>query len=543
MSQELLAEVRDLADRHCAGLLSDEETARLNELLRDNPLAQRAFLETTSVYARLQWEFGGTRAKEPQPAHLSFLAEQPPVPAPHVRAQATAAGRWWKGILAASLVAACAILGLVAAMRNWPAPVIAILQNSVDARWHDDFSPADDVLSAGRLRLDEGLAEIEFGRGAVAVLKAPVDIELVTVDQVVLHSGQVLVRVPRDGRAAGFRVDTPSSRLVDLGTEFGVEVQTGGGSLLQVYEGEVLAATKFGPNANATRRVLEGEALLLGENLHVTEFWPERFVRTLPGPDDPSGRGRQPYNKSRFDSVYVVPAPGQVQIDGDLSDWNLSRQFRAACEPPYAKNYYLEPAMMYDDQRLYLAAHVGDPYPLRSQIAPTEPSTRHGMGGAVSLRISTDRRAGWPLAAESAKARQGRPLRPEDLNDKLTFIVLWYYEPEQLPCIHVRHGMDLHDMRVNPPGYEGAFRRDADGAGYTLEYAIPWIFLHAEDDPPRAGDELAAMWLAHWSDAAGRNWQGQLIEVMQPHEPGWNFDRAATWGKAIYLPAANAANE
>ena len=95
--------------------------------------------------------------------------------------------------------------------------------------------------------------------------------------------------------------------------------------------------------------------------------------------------------------------------------------------------------------------------------------------------------------------------------------------------------MDLHGVQVNPTGYQGVYRKDADGRGYTLEYTIPWQLLHAAEDPPRAGDELAAMWLVHWSDPAGRNWQGQLIDVMKPNAPGWNFLRAATWGKAIYV--------
>jgi len=30
------------------------------------------------------------------------------------------------------------------------------------------------------------------------------------------------------------------------------------------------------------------------------------------------------------------------------------------------------------------------------------------------------------------------------------------------------------------------------------------------------------------------NWKGQLIECVNAGVPGWNFERAATWGKAIY---------
>ncbi len=147
---------------------------------------------------------------------------------------------------------------------------------------------------------------------------------------------------------------------------------------------------------------------------------------------------------------------------------------------------------------------------------------------AVAFGIATDQQAGWPLRAVAEVERQGRPSSLADLSDKLSFVVLWFCELEQKAGLHLRHAMDLHGLKVNPPSYQGAYRSDADGRGYTLEYAIAWHSLNAANDPPRAGDELAAMWLVHWSDLAGRKWQGQLIDVMQPNEPGWNFLRAAT---------------
>jgi hypothetical protein len=94
--------------------------------------------------------------------------------------------------------------------------------------------------------------------------------------------------------------------------------------------------------------------------------------------------------------------------------------------------------------------------------------------------------------------------------------------------------MDLHGRTVNPAGYRGAFRKDADDQGYTFEYFVPWEILHAAEDPPQGGDVLGAMCLAHWSDAHGQTWQGQLIDVANTDVRGWNFYNAATWGKAIY---------
>ena len=77
------------------------------------------------------------------------------------------------------------------------------------------------------------------------------------------------------------------------------------------------------------------------------------------------------------------------------------------------------------------------------------------------------------------------------------------------------------------------FRKDADGLGYTMEYAIDLTWLHV-DRPPRPGDVWPANLNVHWSDRDGRTCMGQLNEIAhlgkQPHK---TFD-ASTWGKLIF---------
>ena len=72
--------------------------------------------------------------------------------------------------------------------------------------------------------------------------------------------------------------------------------------------------------------------------------------------------------------------------------------------------------------------------------------------------------------------------------------------------------------------------------GYTLEYAVPWSLLGAAETPPRPGDTLAVSWTTHWSDAGGRLWRGQLVELRNSAEPVriHTWERAATWGRALY---------
>jgi hypothetical protein len=174
---------------------------------------------------------------------------------------------------------------------------------------------------------------------------------------------------------------------------------------------------------------------------------------------------------------------------------------------------------------------------MRNVIDPATDADRAWCGGAIQIRVSTDRASGWPLDAESAWQARGRhALRAGDVSSRIAHITLWYYKPLDKPSLHINYGMDLHGDVVNPTGFQGAFRRDADGRGYVAEYAIPWSLLGAGDDPPRSGDVLAASWNVHWSDESGRIWQGHLVEIANPKETGWTFARAATWGKAIYEP-------
>jgi hypothetical protein len=541
-----------LTQKYADGLATADEMTQLRTLLGDNPSSRRWFREYLELDAALERvaAFDGRLAPNGRRSPwrqrviagtVVALALSGAVAGAIAlsiawtahRAERPSDGPFNKALNAAS-TAARRLSEAASVASVATAATVAVVTRDMGAQWGPGAGPADDSFVPGTYDLREGTVEVKFRSGAKAVLVGPVRLDVHDDSHVSLNTGRARVTVPDGPDEGSFRVDTPTSRLADAGTEYGVEVQPTGCSLVQVYEGELSASAKVESQWQPEQPIGEGRALRFDDGMEEVPFWPERFVQLLPGPDAPEGRGSLPYNRSRYRSITVAAAPSGITIDGNLSDWNLSQRIRAACEPPYAEHYYLEGAVMYDREHLYVGAHVGDPHPLRGKISPLENVNRHGVGGAVSLRISTDRQAGWPLRAENVVARLGRPAGPQDLSDKLAFVVMWYYAPGQLPCLHLRYGMDMHGLKVNPEGYRGAFRADADGRGYTLEYAIPWKLLNAADDPPRGGDELGFMFVTHWSDAEGKKWQGQLIDVTDPDEHGWNFERAATWGKAIY---------
>jgi hypothetical protein len=198
--------------------------------------------------------------------------------------------------------------------------------------------------------------------------------------------------------------------------------------------------------------------------------------------------------------------------------------------------------MMYEETCLYIAAHVGDPMPLRSIIDPEIDANWGFRGGAVQVRVSADRRRGWPAQGNTLSyftQRKSFPTPEQEQaarNPRLAHLTMWFHAPSQTPCLTIHHGALFGELQVNPAGFAGAFVADADGKGYTMEYAIPWTLLNCADDPPQRGDVLAAVWQVLWGDEDGRMRRGQMVEVRNPGEPleinVW--ERAATWGRAEY---------
>ena len=84
--------------------------------------------------------------------------------------------------------------------------------------------------------LTEGTVELQFPAGATAIIEAPAVFQVVNDANLLLKTGDCSVHAP-DG-AQGFRVDTPSAKVVDLGTRFVVQVAQSGGTKVQVVEGE-----------------------------------------------------------------------------------------------------------------------------------------------------------------------------------------------------------------------------------------------------------------------------------------------------------------
>lgn len=413
------------------------------------------------------------------------------------------------------------------------------------------FGPGTDPSS--RVSLAMGAVELAFDNGIQMVLEGPCELEIIDAMRATLLAGHVVVRVP-DG-IDGFRLETPATSLVDLGTEYAVKVGPNLLTDVQVYDGEVLASSRAQTARGAfPRRVSMGEAVRFSTQPEIEplaiEFSKERFLRSLATTDRKPGRGLhvnpnhrksaavREFGQMTREAIHVLPALSQMTIDGRLDEWNP----KAVIRRPHGTGQSIEARMMFDKRHLYIAAHVGDPAPMRNAVNPSLDADSAWRGGAVQVRFWADRVVGWPAVGDAPEYFSMRRLEPTEVdrnaasNPRLSHLTLWHHAPSGQDCLFVTNGMVYNTGKLNPPGYQGRCVRDADGLGYTMEYAISWELLGTADDPPRAGDVLGTVWQVHWSDATGTVWRDHLVEFRNPSEPDLIFvwERAATWGRAIF---------
>lgn len=115
----------------------------------------------------------------------------------------------------------------------------AVLSRVVNAKFAGDTQYEEgDSLQPGQFKLLSGAVQIDFFSGATMLIAEAAEVNLISSWEAECAHGKVTMRVPPP--AIGFRLNMPEMKVVDLGTEFAVQVD-GGESSLHVFEGEVEA--------------------------------------------------------------------------------------------------------------------------------------------------------------------------------------------------------------------------------------------------------------------------------------------------------------
>ena len=119
-----------------------------------------------------------------------------------------------------------------------PRQSVAIVTDSIGAQWQGAKDVDTGLLFNNTDEpwiLKRGIVEIEFDSGAHVVVEAPCEFTCKSDNQIELSYGRIYARVP--SWAIGFTVQTGNSRIVDLGTEFGVLANVDGTTEAHVFKG------------------------------------------------------------------------------------------------------------------------------------------------------------------------------------------------------------------------------------------------------------------------------------------------------------------
>jgi hypothetical protein len=269
------AELRELLEALCEERITAAQAARLEALVLADPQAEALYITYLTMQADLAREFGGHPAARGVPSGARAGDgggdARPSVPL-IVRPAGPPARRWsWSWVPWALAAAACALAAVTTSLSPWARPgggppgavgavpgspstgggrllvndrdAVAVVTKLVDARWElpDGAAPAEGLaLPAGRLQLRSGLATLTFVNGVTLTLEGPADVDLITTDRVFCRRGKLRTRVPKG--ADGFVVASPSYAVVDLGTEFALNVGDDGQAHVMVFEGAAEAA-------------------------------------------------------------------------------------------------------------------------------------------------------------------------------------------------------------------------------------------------------------------------------------------------------------
>lgn len=191
----------------------------------------------------LGWSARPKIEKEPLADRVLRQAQQRPTSR---GARGLQASRWLPVLTALVAAAACLLafvrlVGKPETGSKWSAsrpPELARIVAAEGATWEENTSLHEGSgVAVGALRLRSGEITLSFISGAMFTVEGPADLDVLAAERVLCTRGRLRVRVPPG--AEGFTVAGPGYEVVDLGTDFGMNVEPSEATRLMVFEGQV----------------------------------------------------------------------------------------------------------------------------------------------------------------------------------------------------------------------------------------------------------------------------------------------------------------
>ncbi len=139
---------------------------------------------------------------------------------------------------------------------------VALISRMIDAEWGaDSLMALGSPVLPGKLELVAGFIQLDFYSGARVVLQGPTTVEIVSSMELKVMSGKIRAEVPPI--ASGFVVDGPLVKIIDIGTEFAVEIRKDGSSDVHTITGKIDVFDKMTPPRKVS--MVAGQAMRFSE--------------------------------------------------------------------------------------------------------------------------------------------------------------------------------------------------------------------------------------------------------------------------------------
>ncbi len=242
-----MSDYEPLVDSILSGTATMEERAELTDRIAANPTLRQEYITQMRLHALLQWRSGSVNSAS------GSVALAKPIPFPRELRRPH-----WLAI-AAVLAALCSLGALLWTSRDKEsAPVVIEVLHAVGAVVAGEAAE----LTTGEHRelrvldLQSGLLRVRLTSGAILGAVAPAKIVFLNDMHVRILSGRITADA---GAAHGFTVETVRTRIVDLGTRFGVDAGAQGTDVV-VFDGAI-ELHDSADRAGAIRRLAQGEAV------------------------------------------------------------------------------------------------------------------------------------------------------------------------------------------------------------------------------------------------------------------------------------------
>lgn len=320
-------ELRSLINSLCNGALTAEGRARLEQLLVDDSDAQELYLDYIDVHLKIVdkaehgyfdsfsevdlWNSANAESASNDETQSSVDSQKVNLPLSRRRIPHFQASSLVLASIAAVSVFVAAVATLLSGDKHDSLPgetaqsaTQASRQPSRGERSEDSFryvaqiaAMSDDVAwgeasgnrefllrirQGEQLQLRSGLVRVNYFSGASLVLRGPCSFAPTGRDSGELYFGELTGEVT----AGNFLLTTPTARVIDLGTAFGVSVDSASNTNVHVFDGkvQVIAAGNNSEENSATQLLTEGMAIraVRGGTLAEIHVEDDQFARELP---------------------------------------------------------------------------------------------------------------------------------------------------------------------------------------------------------------------------------------------------------------------